>query len=241
MKKDVIFASPLQQVSDFVFDEHVVNVFKDMILRSVPGYDVVISMIGILAEQYAQTGSRCYDLGCSTGAVTLVMRHRIRKHISQIIAVDNSQSMVSRCKDNIIKDNQTVPVQVILSDILDITIENASVVALNYTLQFVSLEKRADILKNIYTGLLDGGVLVLSEKISFHNADEEKFQINLHENFKRLNGYTELEISQKRTALENVLVPETLTVHIDRLTAAGFSKIYVWFQTFNFVSIVALK
>lgn len=241
MKKDVIFARPLDQVSGFVFDEHVVNVFNDMITRSVPGYEVVISMIGVLVEQYAQPGSHCYDLGCSTGAVTLVMRHRIQKKIAEIIAVDNSQAMVDRCRENILNDTKKIPVNVLLSDLVDITIENASVVTLNYTLQFVDLEKRKNVLKNIYSGLLTGGVLVLSEKISFENNEEEKFQMDLHDNFKRLNGYSDLEISQKRTALENVLVPETLTRHIDRLNAVGFRQVYVWFQTFNFVSIVAVK
>ncbi len=241
MKKDVIFAMPLGKVSGFVFDEHVANVFNDMITRSVPGYEVVISMIGVLAEQYAQPGSYCYDLGCSTGAVTLVMRHRIQKKITKIISVDNSAAMVDRCQKNILNDTKKIPVNVVLSDIVNITIENASVVILNYTLQFVDLEKRMDVLKNIYSGLLAGGVLVLSEKIGFENNEEEKFQMNLHDNFKRLNGYSDLEISQKRTALENVLVPETMTRHIDRLTAAGFKQVYVWFKTFNFVSIVAVK
>ncbi|NOX43973.1 MAG: carboxy-S-adenosyl-L-methionine synthase CmoA [Gammaproteobacteria bacterium] len=241
MKKDLIFAKPVDQISEFVFDEHVVNVFSDMIKRSVPGYDVVISMIGVLAEQYAQPGSNCYDLGCSTGAVTLVMRHRIRKKIAKIISIDNSQAMVDRCKVNVLNDKMIIPVEVMLADIVDVDVENASIVTLNFTLQFVDIEKRVDVLNNIYSGLLKEGVLVLSEKIRFDNKEEEKFQMDMHDNFKKLNGYSDLEISQKRTALENVLVPETLSTHIDRLKSTGFSRVYAWFQTFNFVSIVAFK
>jgi len=241
MKKDSIFASPVKKIQEFVFDEHVVRVFNDMIKRSVPGYDVVISMIGVLAEQYVQRESHCYDLGCSTGAVTLVMRHRIQEKINKIIAVDNSQAMVDKCRENVLLDRQSTPVDVMLDDIANVLVENASMVTLNYTLQFVPLEKRINILKNIYSGLLPGGIFVISEKISFDNNEEEKFQIAMHANFKRLNGYSDLEISQKRTALENVLIPETLSIHLERLKSVGFDRVYVWYQTFNFVSIVAFK
>lgn len=237
--KDEIFALPMNETSHFVFDEHVANVFNDMIKRSVPGYDAIISMIGVLAEQYVQAESHCYDLGCSTGAVTLVMRHRIKKNNCKIISVDNSSAMVERCTDNVEKDSGNIPVEIICSDIQDIILENASVVSLNFTLQFVALEKRLNVLESIYQAMLPGGILVLSEKISFKDKEEEKFQINMHHNFKKINGYSNLEISQKRTALENVLIPETLETHLDRLGAVGFKRVYVWFQSFNFVSIIA--
>ncbi len=239
--KDDIFALPMNETRHFVFDEHVATVFNDMIKRSVPGYDAIISMIGVLAEQYAQDDSHCYDLGCSTGAVTLVMRHRIKKNNCKIISVDNSNAMVARCAENVKNDRGNIPVEIICSDIQDIVLEKASVVSLNFTLQFVAPEKRSDVLKNIYQAMVSGGILVLSEKISFKDKEEEQFQINMHHNFKKINGYSDLEISQKRTALENVLIPETLEIHLGRLGAVGFKHVYVWFQSFNFVSIIAIK
>ena len=43
------------------------------------------------------------------------------------------------------------------------------------------------------------------------------------------------------SALENVLIPETITVHRERLMDAGFSSVDVWFQCFNFMSMLAIK
>lgn len=240
-RKDLIYSLPVSENSDFVFDEHVAQVFGDMIKRSVPGYDAVISMIGVLADQYAQENSYCYDLGCSTGAVTLVMRHRIKKQKCTIFAIDSSKAMIDRCKKNVLQDKKNIPVNVVCDDIRNVIIKKASIVALNFTLQFVDLDARRSVLENIYQGMLDNGILVLSEKISFENIHEEKFQIDMHHNFKKINGYSNLEISQKRTALENVLVPETLPTHLNRLKSIGFREVFVWFQSFNFVSIVAIK
>jgi len=239
--KDEIFAVPMNEISDFVFDEHVASVFNNMIKRSVPGYDAIISMIGVLAEQYIQANSNCYDLGCSTGAVTLVMRHSIKQNNCKIISVDNSSAMVARCTENIKKDKKNIPVEIICSDIQDVALEKASMVALNFTLQFVALEKRLKVLEKLYLAMLPAGILVLSEKISFKDKEEEQFQINMHHNFKKLNGYSDMEISRKRAALDNVLIPETLETHLDRLAAVGFTRVYVWFQSFNFVSIIAIK
>jgi len=83
--------------------------------------------------------------------------------------------------------------------------------------------------------------LILSEKVAFEDEGRQRFQKELHENFKRAQGYSELEISQKRTALETVMIPETLECHKRRLQAAGFNSVDVWFQCLNFISLVAVK
>lgn len=239
--KDRLYSNRTGLVSDFVFDENVANVFNDMIQRSVPGYESIISMIAVLAKQYAQPGSRCYDLGCSTGAVTYSLACGIQDGDCRIIAVDNSQAMLDCCQKNLQQHETSLPIELMCADIRDVEFSDASVVVLNFTLQFVEPGDRAALIKKIYDGMLPGGVLILSEKISFDDPQEETFQIDMHHNFKKLNGYSDLEISQKRTALENVLIPETLGVHRQRLQKAGFKKNRLWFQSFNFVSLVAFK
>ena len=241
-KQDAIYASPLNELIDFRFDERVVDVFPDMIQRSVPGYGTIISTIGVLAGKYAQADSYCYDLGCSLGAVTLSMRQKITEPNCKIIAVDNSFAMIERGQELLASDaSSNVAVEMVCSDIDDITIENASVVVMNFTLQFIPLEQRLALINRIYQGLNKGGILILSEKIAFDNIERQDFQTEIHHDFKRANGYSDLEISQKRTALENVLLPETLETHQQRLTEAGFAFNDVWFQCFNFMSLVAVK
>lgn len=239
--EDAIYAAPQEKIVDFEFNEDVARVFPDMIRRSVPGYSTLITMLGLLAQEYAQANSNVYDLGCSLGAASLSMRRRIPHHDCRIIAVDNSEAMLQQCSENIADDISPIACDVLCVDIRDLVIERASVVVLNFTLQFLPPEERQALLENIYNGLLPGGVLVLSEKIIFNNADEAALQDKLHLGFKKANGYSELEISQKRSALENFLIPESLLLHHERLEQIGFQQSITWFQCFNFASILAIK
>jgi tRNA (cmo5U34)-methyltransferase len=241
-KTDAIYAAPLGEIIDFTFDERVVAVFPDMIQRSVPGYGLIITNIGILAARYAQAGSHCYDLGCSLGAVSLAMRQRINQPDCDIIAVDNSPAMIERGRELLALDRvPAVPVTMICADLQDVTIENASVVVLNFSLQFIPPAERLGLIERIHGGLRPGGVLILSEKIAFDEPGRQQFHEELHHDFKRANGYSDLEISQKRTALEKVMIPETLACHHQRLQGAGFTTSELWFQCFNFASLVAIK
>lgn len=241
MSRDDIYAQPHDQLGEFVFDARVANVFGDMIRRSVPGYATTISTIAELAARFVQPNSRVYDLGCSLGAASLAMRHAISASAVEIVAVDNSAAMVARCQQNVDADTAAVPVKVQQGDILQLPIENASLVVLNFTLQFIALESRLALLKKACDGLRPGGKLLLSEKIVFPDAYLNELNIDLHHRFKQAHGYSDLEIAQKRSALENTLVPETVEQHKARLLAAGFARVDVWYQCFNFVSMIAVK
>jgi tRNA (cmo5U34)-methyltransferase len=239
--EDNIFASPLSEIVDFVFDENVVDVFPDMINRSVPGYSTIINLLGIIAQQYAQPNTRLYDLGCSLGAASLSMRHHITADNCEIISIDNAQAMIERLDKIVQRDNSKTPVRTVCADIQDVDINNASVVVMNFTLQFIPLSERKEIMSKIYNGLNEGGCLILSEKLAFTEQKENESQIDLHHAFKKSNGYSDLEIAQKRSALENVLIPETQETHLQRLKETGFSQVFPWFQCFNFASFIAIK
>ena len=238
---DNLFQSPLDRVNDFAFDEAVARVFPDMIQRSVPGYTTIIPMIGLITERYAQHQTYCYDLGCSLGASTLAMRHGLRNFDCKLIGVDNSASMIERCHHYIELDNESTPVTLLCEDINNLAFEACSVVTLNFTLQFLSLNERLGLLQKIYSALKPGGALILSEKLLEKDTNAQDELQELHWLFKRANGYSELEISQKRSAIENVLIPETYSAHETRLRSAGFSQCFRWYQCFNFSSILAIK
>lgn len=239
--RDTIFSAPIEKIGDFTFDEAVAEVFPDMIQRSVPGYSNIITAIGMLASRFVSAHSNVYDLGCSRGAGILSIRRNIQAEGVRIIGVDNSEAMVERCRQHINAYHSDIPVEVLLDDIRQIEIQNASMVVLNFTLQFLPPNDRLLLLQKIYQGLNPNGVLVLSEKFTFDDARMNELLIDLHHTFKRANGYSELEVSQKRTALENVMRTDTIDTHKTRLAQAGFQQVELWFQCFNFGSMVAVK
>lgn len=229
----------------FRFNDEVASVFPDMLRRSIPGYTATIEAIGSLAARYIQPNTNGYDLGCSLGAATIAMRQGIRVPGCRLVAVDIAPAMTQRLKEIVAEDNRrfspSTPVDVVEADVRDIAISNASMVVLNYTLQFLAMDDRNELMRTIHDGLIKGGLLVLSEKVVDENADMEDLLVELHHEHKRRNDYSALEISRKRAALENVLVPETVTAHRSRLEAAGFRHAAVWLRYFNFVSIIAIK
>jgi tRNA (cmo5U34)-methyltransferase len=235
--KDQVFAKPLSDVRAFEFNENVARVFQDMISRSVPGYELLLRMIGLYASVFVQDRSNIYDLGCSLGEVSRIVQEQTRQIDCDIFAVDNSPSMITKCR----QQGESSKIQWICDDILNIEICNASMVVLNLTLLFIEWDKRQSLLSSIAQGLNPGGVLVLSEKVVLEEDLENERMVQLHQAFKKTKGYSDLEISQKRTALENVLVPDQQGIHYQRLQQAGFREIYLCFRCFNFVSYLAIK
>ena len=240
MSRDNLFALPHDRVGDFTFDKAVVDVFPDMIARSVPGYASILAMIQQLASRYIQPTSNVYDLGCSLGAATLLMREKAPRDAT-IHAVDSSPAMIAGLKDVLSQNTDGCQVLVHEADMRGFPMLDSSFTVLNLTLQFIAAEQRHSLLGDVYRSLLPGGALLLSEKICFDDPSEQDLLTELHHDFKSANGYSQLEIAQKRTSLENRLIPETLSAHIDRLHDVGFETAVPWFQCFNFVSILAVK
>lgn len=240
-KHDSIYANPMASVDDFTFDEAVADVFPDMIQRSVPGYQTIVHTIGELATRYVRSASQVYDLGCSLGAASLAIARNTMDTPCDIFAIDSSPAMVERCARMVRSFSLPNPVHVQCQLAQDTQITNASMVVMNFTLQFIEPDQRLGLLKQIYAGLNPGGILVLSEKISHPTLQGNELLIDLHHQFKRDNGYSELEVSQKRAALENVMRTDTFDTHEQRLRAAGFSDVVMWYKCYNFMSLVAIK
>ncbi len=230
----------MDAIGGFVFDESVASVFEDMIRRSVPGYGMTLSLIPLIARRYGQPDSRVYDLGCSLGAGLLAVAPALPASC-ELVGIDNAAPMLTRCRSNLNSASLAQSWSLANADVADSPIENASVVLLNFTLQFVPVDSRLDLLTRIADGLRPGGVLLLSEKVRFSDANAQRDLFELHHAFKKANGYSDLEVSQKRAALEDVLIPETIGEHKSRLTEAGFDHCEVWLQCFNFASLIAVK
>ncbi|MDR0304900.1 MAG: carboxy-S-adenosyl-L-methionine synthase CmoA [Chitinispirillales bacterium] len=233
--RDIVFREEHPEIAEFAFDEKVAAVFADMLKRSVPGYGTIISLIAVLAKKYAQPNTAIYDLGCSLGAVSLTIAQNVKN--CRIFGFDISSPMIEKAKVLVLESKKERQVSLFCEDITEINFEKSSFVVLNLTLQFINPDERASLLKKIYNSLVENGVLILTEKIN----NEDDFFTDVYYDFKRANGYNETEISQKRAALENVLIADSEKIHIKRLSDVGFKKTQRWFQAINFCSYIAWK
>lgn len=241
MSKDEVFKDEIEKATDFKFGANVANVFDDMVNRSVPYYGEIQRMMAELAADHAKPGTDVFDLGCSTGATMIGMNTMVDQGI-RFIGIDDSQEMLDKCKSKLMEQGFSRPYELRCADLAKgVKIENASVVVLCLTLQFVRPIYREQVLQNIYDGLNPGGVLILVEKILAEESNFNRDFINYYYNYKRRNNYSEMEISQKREALENVLVPYKLSENISLLRDKGFSHCETFFKWYNFAGLIATK
>lgn len=236
---DRLFSRAEGAPSEFRFDEAVARVFPDMLRRSIPGYSALLHLIGVLASRVVKDGTTIYDLGCSLGAVSLSIRHAVGARDAKIFAVDSSEAMTDRCREISSADSGLCPVEVQCADMLDIDYEPASLIVLNFTLQFAPPAQRQEFLRRLAACLVPGGALVLSEKTAT-GTGADALLAELHDAFRESNGYSRLELSRKREALERVLIPERADRYLDMLEAAGLTPLE-WFRCLHFVSWVAVK
>ena len=239
--KDEVFKDEITKAFDFKFGEKVANVFDDMVNRSVPFYEEIQRMIGEIAADHTQKGGDIYDLGCSTGTTMIYMNGQVDPSV-RFIGIDDSPEMLAKCQTKLEQVGFTRPFDLRVADLgSNVEINNASVVILCLTIQFVRPIHRERLLKKIVDGLKPGGVLILVEKILAEESNYNRDFIKYYYNMKRRHSYSEMEISQKREALENVLIPYKLSENILMLKEAGFGHCEVFFKWYNFSGIIAEK
>lgn len=242
-QNDTLYRQKQQKIDAFRFDEQVARVFDDMINRSVPGYSQILHFLPTLVRCFKQSNHHYYDLGCSLGAGMLAIAEGLHNKRDTIIGVDNSAAMLEQAELLLQRDNQKgeFNFELQLADIQQFDLLPAAMVVMNFALQFIPLGQRDALINKIWSALVPGGVLVLSEKIQFEDSNVYQALTKIHHQYKADQGYSQLEISQKRDAIENVLLPESLDCHVKRLQSAGFNTITPWIQNLQFISIIAIK
>ncbi|WP_026259711.1 carboxy-S-adenosyl-L-methionine synthase CmoA [Desulfobacter curvatus] len=241
MNKDRVFADKLTTITPFRFNEKVARVFDDMLVRSVPLYGEVLKQQARIAWQHYQQGTQIFDLGCSHGNLGMLLLDCFGETAFKMIGVDSSWPMIQRFKKRLAVHDGHGSIDLACAGIENIVISNASVVVINLTLQFLDKQKRDSLIQSAFTGLRKGGILLLTEKTVHPDSQMNALEQEYYYQFKRENGYTDLEISQKRDALERVLVPETVAEHENRIQDTGFGSFNVWLKWFNFTSMIAVK
>jgi tRNA (cmo5U34)-methyltransferase len=236
MNNDKVFTKPIEK--KFEFDEAVASVFDDMLSRSVPFYDEVRKLVIALILSEQSDGRRVLDLGSSTAKFLLDLHSKMDTKM-QLKGLDNSQAMLKRAEQKCHAFGADIELE--LADMLTYEYRDEDVIVANYTLQFIRPMQRIELLKKLYEGLHDDGIFIFSEKVVFEDSKLDKELIDIYYEYKKMQGYSEYEIAQKREALENVLIPFTIEENIQMCKDAGFKQIDTIFQWANFVTFVAKK
>ncbi len=239
MQTDQIFEQRSIGTGQFTFDGQVADVFDDMISRSIPLYDDVQRVIPRLAELIDHDPIRVVDLGCSTGTSLIHLARSLPNRNLELLGVDNSQPMLDKCLEKLAANELSDRVSLTCCDIQSFEFPRASVVLMNYTLQFINLNQRLPLLRRIREAIQPGGLLLVSEKVCHQQPDIDESLVGLYFDFKRRNGYSQLEIARKRDALENVLIPCSVLENMELLQEAGFRRVELLLKWFNFATFVA--
>lgn len=238
--KDTIFEVD-KVAEDFKFSSRVVEVFDDMLDRSIPFYNEVISASAALMNKHLRTGDTIFDLGSATGNTLLELSRMLQCDDLHYIGIDTSPAMLEKAKLKVELYSKQKQFTFLEEDITGFNHQNAGTIILHYTLQFIRPPARARIIKTLYDNLRPGGILLLSEKTICHDKILNRGYIDIYHSFKKKKGYSELEIAKKREALENVLIPFSISENKELLHEAGFVSVETFFQWFNFASFIALK
>ncbi len=227
---------------DFQFDQNVAGVFDDMVARSVPFYDELQRMTVEMARHFWQPGTSIVDLGCATGTTLAALSEVFQDEEVDLVGLDNSEAMLDKARERLGTLRGKARHRLICHDVNDgMPVEDASVVIINWTLQFVRPLHRDRVIQDLYERLRPRGCLILMEKVLIESSLLNRLYIDLYYQFKERHGYSQSEIAGKRESLENVLIPYRVEENALLLRRNGFEIVDVFFRWYNWAGFLAVK
>jgi len=238
--KDNIFLDK-NSPNKFEFNDVVAEVFDDMLERSIPLYRECQDLTVEWCKRLAKPDTSIYDLGCSTGSLLFSLAGSVSDVSGlRLIGVDNSKAMLDKARAKLDKFSNSI--ELVEANLkTSFSFGTTSAIVMNYTLQFIPQKNRSPLLNQIYQSLVPGGGFILNEKVLSENELLGDAFIEMHHAFKKDNGYSKMEISKKRGALENVLIPLKLSKTMKLIREAGFTAVDIFFKWNNFAGLIALK
>lgn len=235
--EDRVFDKPIKE--QFSFSAEVAMVFDDMLNRSVPYYQDVLKLVVDISQEFLKENSLIFDIGCSTGSTMIELSKRTN-HKIECCGIDTSMHMIEKARSKA-QAFGIENMRFLCQDVFDVDMKKADFIISNYTLQFIRPLLREKLIKKIYNSLNDGQIFIFSEKVISENKLLNKIYIDKYYEFKKTQGYSEYEISQKREALENVLVPYSVEENLKMIKDSGFKSCDIIFKWYNFATFIAIK
>jgi tRNA (cmo5U34)-methyltransferase len=215
------------------FDEHV--------SKSVPFYKECHQLICQISDYFVKSDSTCYELGCSTGELTLnLARHNAAKTNAKFIGVDVEPDMIQLAESK--KKKQGVPnAEFLVDDIIQMDLGNSDLIVAYYCVQFVRPSQRQKLIDKIYSSLNWGGAFLLFEKVRASDARFQDMMTGLYNDYKIAQGYSPEEIFHKSRSLKGVLEPFSTQGNLDMLKRANFVDTISVFKYVSFEGFLAIK
>lgn len=145
--------------SGWEFKGQVTNIFDEHVEKSVPLYHEGHRLIKSLSDFFIRDGSVCYEIGCSTGTLSYMLATHHSTKNAYFIGIDKEIDMIRKAKDKYDKYNLE-KLSFICEDIITFEFDAADFIVSFYTLQFVEIKYRKNILYKIYNSLERGGCFV---------------------------------------------------------------------------------
>lgn len=223
------------------FDESVALVFEDMLKRSIPQIDEMRDLVFQTATRFVLPRTDIVDLGCARGdaMAPLIEKYSRGNHF---VGIEVSSAMLTECRRRFKSMLDSGLVEIRGDDLRTCYPDvKASVTLCVLTLQFIPIEYRPRVLANAFAHTVEGGILLLIEKVIGTDAQTDKLFVDLYHAHKRSMGYSQEEIDRKRLSLEGVLVPVTAAWNEDLLRGAGFKHVECFWRFLNFCGWIAQR
>lgn len=219
----------------WTFNGDVAECFNDMLSRSIPGYETMRELVENVGAHFVKIGTSIVDIGCSNGNAIAPFVKRYAEDCD-FLMLDVSEPMLQKCRERF--GNMDIRYHDITKGIPE---TRAGLVLSILTLQFTPIEHRQKILDSIYKNLVDGGALIVVEKVLGNTYEIDEVMTEEYYRIKSKNAYTQEQIQKKRESLEGVLVPVTARWNEDLLRMTGFKKIDCFWRCLNFAGWIAIK
>lgn len=213
--------------------------FDDHVSKSVPLYAEGHKLVCELSDFFIKPDSVAYEIGCSTGALTLKLaEHNSHKPKARFIGIDIEANMIEAAK---VRGKDNAQVEFVVDDIMQMPLESADLIVAYYTVQFIRPSERQYLFDKLYNSLKWGGALLLFEKVRGPDGRFQDMCTRMYDDFKLAQGYTPEEIVSKARSLKGVLEPFSTQGNIDLMKRAGFSDIITIMKYICFEGFVAIK
>lgn len=222
---------------DFSFAAHAKS-FDRHIGLSIPGYGELIPQCAGFARRFVQSDTTVIDVGCSTGNLLAAIRRNVgnSRYGVNYVGIDSEPKFRSHWRKLETKD-----LQFKACEARSFEFGNISLACMAFTLQFIPPFLKLSLLQRLYSGLIEGGALIIAEKLLASTSRLQDALTFPYYDFKLKQHFSADEILAKERSLRGQMTLLTEAELRAFLKTVGFREIEFIWGRFPFLALLALK